>query len=232
MPLMSFGQATIKKDTIIYTAHVSSTGSFSKTNDLQSFLLNNVARLGMTKGRFSMQTSNGWIYGEQSDVKINNDFTSVLEADYLKNIHKLYFWGIATFDKSYSLKVNYRYQVGAGPGYTLVKNDHLYVVVSDGIMFEQGDLTDPERGDISYSVWRNSFRVKYRWLINNVMTFEGTGFLQPSISTRNDNIIKYTTTLSFKIRKWLSLTSSLTYNRITRTDRENLVWTYGVGVNF
>jgi Protein of unknown function, DUF481 len=232
MPYVLYSQGTAPKDTVIYSVHASSMGSFSKTNDLNSFLLNNVVKLGMTKGKFSMQTSNGWIYGKQSDVKINNDFTSVLEADYLKNIHKLYFWGIATFDKSYSLKIDYRYQVGGGPGYRLVKSDHVSVTISDGILYEEGDVTDAEQGEIRYSVWRNSLRLKYHWIINNVVTLDGTGFIQPSISTRNDNIIKYTTTLSFKLRKWLTLTSSLTYNRLTRTDRENLVFTYGIGVNF
>ena len=77
-----------QKDTVVYSAHLSSTGSFSKTNDLSSFVLNNVVKLGASRGVFSVQTSNGWIYGEQSDVKINNDFTSVLEGDWLKNIHE------------------------------------------------------------------------------------------------------------------------------------------------
>lgn len=223
---------TINKDTVIYSVHASSTGSFSKTNDLNSFLLNNVFRFGLTKGKFTFQNSDGWIYGEQSGVKINNDFTSVLDGDWSKNTTKFYFWGLGTFDKSYSLKINYRYQVGVGPGYTIVRNDRVRVIISDGIMFEQGDVTDSELGPISYSTWRNSLRLKYHWLITNVVSFDGTGFVQPSLSHKHDNIIRYTTTLSIKLRKWLSLTSSLTYNRLTRTDRENLVFTYGIAVNY
>jgi hypothetical protein len=222
----------IPNDSIIYSARASSTGSFSKTNDLRSFLFNNVLKLGVSKRRFSLQNSEGWIYGEQSDVKINNDFTAVLEGDWLKNVNKLYVWGIGTFDKSYSLKINYRYQAGAGPGYTIVRNEKVTLVVSDGLMFERGDLTDAERGQITYSTWRNSFRLKYHWLIGNTVTFEGTGFVQPSLSHWNDNIIRYSTTLSIKLRKWLSLTSSLTYNKVTRTERENLIATYGIAVNY
>ncbi len=222
----------VKKDSVVYSVHASSTGSFSKTNDLNSFMLNNVLKLGLTKGRFSMQNSDGWIYGEQSGVKINNDYTAVIEGDWLKNVHKLYFWGIGTFDKSYSLKVNYRSQVGFGPGYTIVRNNKISVIVSDGIMYEKGDLVDAELGQLTYSTWRNSFRLKYHWLIGEMVSFDGTGFVQPSLSHKNDNIIRYTTTLSIKLKKWLSLTSSLTYNKLTRTERENLVFTYGIAVNY
>lgn len=223
---------TLPRDTIIYSVHASSTGSFSKTNERSSFILNNVLRLGITKGKFSMQNSDGWLYGEQSGAKINNDFSTVLEGDWLKNVSKLYVWGIGTFDKSYSLKINYRYQVGAGPGYTVVRDKKMSLIISDGLMFEQGDLTDPELGPITYSTWRNSFRVKYHWLIHDLVSFDGTGFVQPSISHKHDNILRYTTTLSVKLRKWLSLTSSLTYNKITRTDRQNLIVTYGIGVTY
>lgn len=222
----------VSTDTVVYSVHASSTGSFSKTNDLRSFVFNNILKLGVTKGNLSAQSSNGWIYGEQANIKINNDYTAVLEGDWLKKTKKLYVWGIGTFDKSYSLKINYRHQVGAGPGYTIVRNDKVSVIVSDGIMFEEGDLTDPVLGKISYSTWRNSFRLKYHWIINNMITFDGTGFIQPSLSNWDDYILRYSTTLSVKLKKWLSLTSSLTYNRITRTDRENLVVTYGVAVNY
>src|ERR1044071_2822998 len=204
---------TLPKDTVIYSVHASSTGSFSKTNDLSSFILNNVVKLGITKGKVSIQNSDGWIYGEQSGTKINNDYSSVVEGDWLKNVSKLYVWGIGTFDKSYSLKINYRYQVGAGPGYTVVRDKKMSLIVSDGILYEKVDLKDPELGPITYSTWRNSFRVKYHLLIHDLVSFDGTGFVQPSLSHKHDNIIRYTTTLSVKLRKWLSVTSSVTYNR-------------------
>jgi hypothetical protein len=223
---------TIPPDSVVYSAHASSTGSFSKTNEQKSFLFNNVLKLGMTTGNFSLSNSEGWIYGEQSGVRINNDFSSVIDGDWMKKVSRFYFWGLGTFDKSYSLKINYRYQVGAGPGYYLVRKSKVSVVVSDGIIFEQGDVTDPEIGRIKYSTWRNSFRLKYHWLIGDIVTFDGTGFIQPSLSRKHDNILRYTTTLSVRLRKWLSLTSSLTYNKLTRTQRENLVVTYGIAVNY
>jgi hypothetical protein len=216
----------------VYSVHASSTGSFSKTNDLKSYVFNNVVKLGVTRGRLSFQNTDGWIYGAQSGIKINNDYSSVIEGDYLKNTNKLYAWALGTFDKSFSLKINFRYQVGAGPGYTVVKNNKISLIVSDGIMYEQGDLVDPELGGISYSTWRNSFRVKYHWLIKDFISWDGTGFVQPSLSHKHDDILRYSTTLSVKVRKWLSITSGLTYNKLTRTQRENLVVTYGVAINY
>jgi hypothetical protein len=233
--LMSAGAVNaqaVYKDTVIYSVHATSTGSFSKTNELRSFQVNNILKLGVTLGKFSIQNSDGWIYGEQANVKINNDYSSVLEGDWMKNVTRFYVWGLGTFDKSYSLKINYRYQVAAGPGFTAVKNDKITLIISDGLMFEKADLIDPELGQVTYSTWRNSFRVKYHWLISNIVTFDGTGFIQPSLSQKHDNVLRYTTTLSVKLKKWLSLTSSLTYNKLTRTERENLVFTYGIAVNY
>jgi hypothetical protein len=223
---------TVLPDTVVYSIRASSTGSFSKTNDLNSFSFNNLLKLGVTKGGLSFQNFYGWIYGVQSGVKINNDYTGVIEGDWMKKVSKFYFWGIGTFDKSYSLKINHRFQIGAGPGYNIVRNDRVQLVVSDGIMFEQVDLIDPELGQIKYTTWRNSFRLKYHWLISNIVTLDGTAFIQPSLTDKNDNILRYTTTLSVKLRKWLSLTSSLTYNKLTRTDRENLIITYGISMNY
>ncbi len=215
-------------DSITHFIHYGSAGTFNKTNDANSFVLNNNFKFSIEKKTISFHTIDTWIYGEQSGVLINNDFSAVFDCDVLKNQQQVYYWAIATFDKSFSLKINHRAQAGAGLGLHLVRKDHVSVIVSDGLIYEVADLTDAELGQRKYDVWRNSLRVKYKWLIHNIVNLDGFGFLQPSLSSGDDTIIKSTTTLSLKLNKWFSLTSSLTYNKVTVTNRENLLMTYGL----
>ena len=215
-------------DSINHYIYVGSTGTYSKTNDLNSYVFSNALKFSISKKRLSFHTANSWVYGKQSDVKSNNDFSSLLEFDFLKNEKRLYYWGNGTFDKSYSLKIDFRYQAGAGVGLNIAKSPKLVINLSEGIIYETGSLIDKDLGERDYDVWRNSTRLKYRWVIGEIVILDGSLFYQPSISTRNDVIFKSSTTLSIKVRKWLSLSSALTYNEITLTDRRNLIVTYGV----
>lgn len=212
---------------MVYHLSFTSSGNFSKTNDQRSFLINNIAKVNRDGRNLFWQGTGGWIYSEQSGVKINNDYTAVLESDILRKRRRLYYWALGTFDKSFSLKINHRFQAGAGLGYTITESQKYLIVVSDGIIYERNELTDPELGYMTYSVWRNSFRFKYRWSPGTV-TLDGSAFLQPALWTWGDTIIKSTTALSVKIKKWFSLTASCTYNRLTLTNRENLILAYGI----
>lgn len=215
-------------DSVAHYAYYNSSGTFTKTNDLRTFVFNNVLKFSVSKKITALSTSNSWLFGRQSGVLINNDFSSVLEADFLKKTHKIYYWGLGTFDKSYSLKIDHRFQVGAGVGWTAIDSKNILFVLSNGIIYERADLTDAELGELTYDTWRNSVRVKYRWGITEVVMLDGSTFFQPSLSEWEDQIIKSNTTLAFKIKKWLSLTSGLTYNKVTLTGRENLLITYGI----
>lgn len=221
----AFGQFN---DSINHYIHIGSTGTFSKTNDLKSYVLANNFKFTISKKKLSFHTANSWVYGEQSDVKSNNDFSSLVEFDFLKNQKRFYYWGTGTFDKSFSLKIDYRYQAGAGLGWNAVKNPTLLIHITEGILYETGSLIDRDLGERDYNVWRNSARVKYRWVLKDLVILDGSLTYQPSISTRHDVIFKSSTTLSIKVRKWLSLSSAFTYNEITLTDRRNLIVTYGV----
>jgi hypothetical protein len=215
-------------DSINHYLYVGSTGTFSKTNDLNSYVLANNVKFTVSKKKVSFNTSNSWVYGKQSDVKSNDDFSSLIEFDFLKKQKRLYYWGNGTFDKSFSLKIDYRYQAGAGLGLNIAQQPNLVLNVTEGLIYETGSLIDKDLGERRYNIWRNSARVKYRWVIQDIVILDGYVLYQPSISTRNDVIFKTSTTLSVKVRKWLSLSSALTYNEITLTDRRNLIVTYGI----
>lgn len=215
-------------DSINHYIYVGSTGTFSKTNDLASYVLSNNVKFTISKKKLTFNTANSWVYGKQQDVRSNNDFSSLIEFDFLKKQKRLYIWGNGTFDKSYSLKIDYRYQAGAGVGFNIAQSPKLVLNVTEGLIYETGSLIDNELGAREYDVWRNSSRFKYRWVIQDFVILDGFVLYQPSISTRHDTIFKTSTTLSVKVRKWLSLSSAFTYNEITLTNRRNLIITYGV----
>jgi len=226
--LVSFGVFGQGGDSITYKVSLGSTGNFTRSNDQRGYLFNNNAKASRDGKNLFWQASGGWIYSAQSGVKVNNDFTAVLESDVLKKRQRLYYWGMCAYDRSFSLKIDHRLQLGAGVGYTVVDNDKGTLVLSDGFLYERSQLTDPELGFMDYDVWRNSFRVKYRWTPRASLTVDGWAFVQPSLFSWDDTIIKSATTVSYKVNRWLNLTAACTYNRLTLTGRENLIVTYGV----
>ena len=209
----------------------SSTGIINQTKDVNSYVLNNMAAFEINQKKLNFNTAATWVYGKQQKLLTNNDMSAFANIDYLKNVQKLYYWALINSDKSYSLNINYRFQSGAGIGYTFVNGHDLNLNVSDGFLYETSDLTDPVLGKDIYETVRNSFRLKYRWSYKNIFVIEGTQFVQPSLLSLIDYILKSSNTLSVKLNKWLAINASVGYNKISRTDRENLLITYGLAID-
>jgi hypothetical protein len=225
---LSFSQFN---DSVHHRFSFTSTGIFNKTKDVSSFVLNNGIGFNIDRKKFSQNTAANWIYGHQLKQLTNNDLSVYADFDYLKNLQKLYYWALVNYDESYSLKINYRFQSGVGVGYTIVKEPELSLVLSDGFVYETSDLTDPVLGKDIYQTVRNSFRVKYHWTIKNILILDGSNFIQPSLLSLKDYILKSNNTLSVKLNTWLAINASVGYNRISRTNRENLLITYGLAVD-
>jgi hypothetical protein len=170
-----------------------------------------------------------WIYGADPANLTNNDFSSLIDVDLFKRRHKLYYWGLAGYEKSYSLGITDRLQVGGGVGYNFLKSETSSLVVSDGLLYETTRLAKPDevKGD-HYQTVRNSLRLKFRVAIKDFLVIDGVNFLQNALGDKNDYIIKSTTSASFKVYKWISLTTGFTYNRINLTSSENLFFNYGL----
>lgn len=215
-------------DSTHYHLKYTTAGIINRTNDARSFVLNNVLGFQVNKEKLTINSSNAWVYGRQGSRLTNNDFSTALNVDYLKNRQRLYYWGLVTFTTSYSLKINHQLQGGAGIGYNFFNKEQAELVVSDGLLYETSDLTLPQGVDDHYQIVRNSLRIKYRWVINNLVLLEGVHFWQPSLERFDDYIIRSNSALSIKLRKWLSLTTALTYNKLSRTNRENLLVNFGL----
>jgi hypothetical protein len=217
-------------DSIHYYGKFASAGSINTTQDGRAYLLNNNLRFGVSKKKIALNASAGWVYGQQDAALTNNDFTSSLDFSLLRGVRQLYYWGLATYDKSYSLKVNDRFQGGVGVAYNVVERKSVYISLSDGILFENSDVFLEDTIPDVYHTFRNSFRLLYKFVIHEKVIIDGTHFLQNSLSMGRDYNIRSTSNLSILLNKWLSITATMTYNRLNRTGRETLLFNYGLTV--
>lgn len=215
-------------DSTFYMVRYSSTGIINRTNDASSYLLTNGFKFSLSKKSIVLNSNTNWMYGQQQQTLSNNDFSTAVDFNWYHTFKHFYYWGLANYDRSFSLKVNNRTQMGIGGAYDLLDRESAELNVSNGILYEYSDLNINDSTRNIYSTFRNSFRFRFRFVYNELIVFDGVSFIQNSLQYKNDYILNSTTNLSFKIRKWLSLTTSVTYNRLNRTNRENLLFTYGL----
>jgi hypothetical protein len=218
-------------DSTNYYIKLASTGVVNKTNEQDAYLLNNALRFSFYKKSISINTNNSWIYGKQQGNVSNNDFTSTLDFDLFKSERHLYYWGLLNYEKSVSLKISNRFQGGLGVGYYIIDRDDFVIQISDGVLYERSNLYE-EEGSPSpdYETYRNSLRLKFRFVLANRVTLDGVDFVQHSFEDFRDYIIRSNTNLAVKVWKWVSLNVSLTYNKLNITKRENLLLNYGITV--
>lgn len=147
----------------------------------------------------------------------------------LSTLEILYYWGLTGFEMSFSLKVDSRFQAGAGVGYIFMNSSRSNLELSDGFLLETSDLSVPDvHGRTSYQAARNSLRLKYRFIIREILKVEGTNFFQPSLTDGRGHILKLNNSVSINLYKWLNFTTSFNYNRQNITSTENLLLTYGL----
>ncbi len=215
-------------DSVHHYVRYGVSGIINKTNDGRSFVLNNALTFNVKKSKIDYNLTNFWIYGRQNSSLLNNDFSSVFNVDVLKSVHRLYYWGLGSFTSSYSLRIRNQFQMGAGIGYSFIRKPNSELIISDGVLYEDGDLTLADGTHDVYNVFRNSLRLKYLWRINDKFELNGMHFWQPSLTSLNDYIIRSSSGISLKLNKWLSLNTSVTYNKISRTNKENLLINFGL----
>ncbi len=215
-------------DSTHYFISYASTGTINKTEHSNSYLFANALKFSTRKKSISLNSANTWLYGWQGESLTNNDFSSVLDFNVYKAIPHFYYWGLANYDKSYSLKINNRLQTGVGVAYSFVDMETAFFNISDGILYEASDLKINDSVNNKYNTLRNSLRIRYRLSFNKILILDGTHFWQPSFYDGRDYILKTNISLSVKLRKWLNLTSAAVYNKVNRTQRENLLVTFGL----
>ncbi|MGI4022569.1 MAG: DUF481 domain-containing protein [Janthinobacterium lividum] len=222
-------RAQFNDSTHFHTSYAS-TGAINRTNDGSSYLLNNVFKFNIKNKRTTLNFNNSWVYGESNSQLTNNDFSSSLDFNLNSKLPHFYYWGLANYNTSFSLKINSQLLAGLGAAYNVIDKKNAMLNVSDGILYDLSNLYVNSTEDDVYQTYRNSFRLNFRFVIRDLIVVDGNNFIQNSLQTRSDYIIRSTTNLSFKLRKWLAFTTSLNYNRLNRTGRQNVLLNYGLTV--
>jgi hypothetical protein len=205
-------------DTTHYNINLASTGSINKTDDSKVYLLNNALNFSIKQKDFSLSSTNSWVYGKQNNLLTNNDYSSSLIFNLYKSFPHFYYWGLVNYNTSYSLKINNQVLAGGGVAYSFIDRKNAYINLSDGVLYDQSDLVVIN----NYHTYRNSLRLQFHFA-SDLFTLDGSNFLQNSFSRGNDYIIRTTTTLGVKLRKWISLTTALNYNKMSITQSDNLI---------
>ncbi len=230
MTIGSTSFAQFNDSTNYYIRH-NSTGTVNRTNEQTSYVLNNALRFSLYKKSISLNSNSAWIYGKQQEQLTNNDFSSSLDFDVYKARRSIYYWGLLNYEKSFSLAIRHRFQGGLGIGYYFIDRENFVIQVSDGILYESSRLEDrqeaPEVANAQETL-RNSLRLKVRYVFRENVTVDHIDYVQHSLEDRKDYILRSNTTIAVKLYKWISLSLAINYNKISITDRENLLLNYGV----
>ncbi len=215
-------------DTTHYRASYNSAGSINKADNGSSYLLNNGLMFEVKKQDMLLNSTNTWVYGRSNGSLTNNDYSSYLNFDLYKTFPHFYYWGLANYNTSYSLKINNQLLAGLGVAYKILDRKNASLNLSDGVLYDRSDLFLNDTTHDDYHAYRNSLRLQFRFIIRNLLTISSSDFLQNSFSRGSDYIIRSNISFAFKLNKWLSLTSALVYNRMNRTRSENTLFTYGL----
>lgn len=215
-------------DTTHYLATYTSTGSINKTDGNSAYLLNNGLKFNVRKKSINLNFNNNWLYGKQNEEQTNNDYSAALDFNLYKTFPNFFYWGLANYNTSFSLQINNQLLAGGGVAYNIVDRENAYLNVSNGLLYDASGITLNDDTRESYQIIRNSFRLMFRFAIVDMVTISGSNFVQHSLQDGQDYIIKMNEQLDFRLTRWISLTAALTYNRINRTQRENLLLSYGL----
>lgn len=214
-------------DSTKYHLTVASTGAINKTDNSTAYLLNNALAFGIRQKDLHLNYTSNWIYGKQNGQLTNNDYSTALFVNLYKTFPHFYYWGLVNYNTSYSLHINNQFLAGAGAAYIFIDKKNATINVSDGVLYDQSSLLT----SLNYHTYRNSLRVQYHFVIGDTFTIDSSNFLQSAFNNGKDYIIRSTTTLGLRLRKWISLTTALNYNKMNITSSSNTNLTYGIALD-
>ncbi len=214
-------------DSTQHLISLSSSNSINKADGKSAYLFNNNLRFSVRKESVTLNFNNNWLYGRQNDDLSNNDFSSALDVNLYKTFPNFFYWGLANYNTSYSLRIRNQLLAGAGVAYNFFDNDRAYLNISNGILYDASGITENDL-PVDYQTVRNSLRLAFRFEVAGFIVVQGSNFYQPSLRDGQDYNIRFTDNVSFSLYRGLSLTAALTYNRVNRTQRENFLFTYGL----
>lgn len=215
-------------DTTHHMVNASFSGNFNRISDGSTYLLNNSIKYGFKDDDLVLNAGAKWLYGANPQKLTNNDFNASLDGNLYKTLPHFYYWGLVNFTSAHSLLIRQQTQAGAGVAYRVIDKKNMMFSVSNGFLYEYSDVINEAGNNYVYETFRNSLRLQYRVSYGDRVKYQFVSYYQPSLQYRNDYIISVVSSLDIKLWKWLAANAAFTYNKITRTNRENLLITYGI----
>lgn len=219
-------------DSTHYMAAIQANGTISQTNDGLTVLYNNSLKGGVKFNSFVMNAGSSWIYGKTPVKQSNNDWNTSLDFNIYKTFPHFYYWGLLNHTSSYSLKIPYQLQGGLGIAYRIWDKPHFRCSISNGILYETSSIVPVEQDTLKYATFRNSLRLQVNYTLKELVRVRAIGFYQPSLQYKNDYIINANASIQVKLWKWLHCNTTATYNKASRTRRENFLFTYGLTAEY
>ena len=221
-------------DTLQYKLGLANTGILNHTRLLNAYTLSNTVKLGIKGRKTELDAAANYTYGVTDNELVNNDFTGNLSGNrYVFADRRFYIWGLGAYESSYSLGVASRTQVGGGIAWSPIDSPRAYLNFSEGVLVETANIRQPDGNTVTNQTLRNSFRFRFRFASEgDRVVFEGTNSIQNSFKDFNDYLLRLNNALTVKVYKGIGLTAAVAYNKITATDRENLLLTLGFKVDY
>lgn len=219
------------EDSLRHEIHANFSGTINQTSEGSVYQLTHTLNYGYKQERMTFNARAGMIFGQSLGNLTNRDFNVGSDINvFWDDAKKWYAWGLGNGINSYSLKINHQFQVGGGLAWNAIDEKHISLNISDGLVYEQSEIISGEGELINYSTLRNSMRINFRYTWKEAITFRTTNYWQPSLTVANDNIITSNTELQIKLWKWVHINSKLQYNMISRTEKENIIFSYGLSL--
>lgn len=206
----------------------SSSGSVNKTTSGTAYLLSNLAQFNIRKNRLSFNSNANWIYGQSPERLTNNDFAANANFNLFRHFAGFYYWGLMNYTASYSLNIKSQWQAGLGVAYNFIDEKNIWLNASNGFIAEQSNIIQKDSSTLNYQTIRNSLRVQFLYKFGDRFVFRTSNYYQPSLEYISDYILFSSSEINYKIWKDLSFSSKLLYNKVSRTAKENLLFTYGL----
>ncbi|MBB1286949.1 DUF481 domain-containing protein [Flavisolibacter sp. BT320] len=217
-------------DSITQHLQFSASGNLNRSTNATAYLLTHGARYSIRNKRTTLNAAATWLYGQLGSRLTNNDFTTTTDFNVYRDSSKLYYWTLANFTSSYSLRIRNQVQAGVGAAYNFVNTPVAWLNLSEGILYEASNLATAEPAKNQYQTFRNSLRLAYKFVVKNTLTFSGTNFWQPALGNGEDYTVRTSNSIGLKLNTWISVATTLGYNRFNQTRAENLLFTYGIMV--
>lgn len=204
-------------------------GTINRTAEGFAYLLQHNASYQYREARNAVNVRGQHIFGQSLGQVTNRDYNFGFDYNrFLNENRRWYVWFLGAYNSSYSLRVLSQWQAGAGIALNVIDRSDMWLNVSNGIIYEYSEIVDASEAIINYNTPRNSLRINFGGKFQDRIEYKTLHFWQPSLRHANDFIFTSNSSISYQIWNGLRFQLSFIYNKVSKTAKENMVFTYGI----